>query len=89
MAYKCPNCGGTVQRGSSDTARIGAGAVGALLYSAFGDFQCVACGPIRKGEFPLDVQKKIFRGSVLLVISGLAIIAFVIWAVLASQGGPA
>ena len=68
MAYSCPRCLGVVQRGTSATAGVAGGALGALLYSAFGSFQCKECGPIAKREFAADVQRQMTVGSVGLVV---------------------
>jgi hypothetical protein len=71
MAYKCPRYGDNVQRGSNAAAGIAGGAVGALLYAAFGSFQCKKCGTIPRREFPTEVQRQMMLGS-------LGIIAFAI-----------
>jgi predicted RNA-binding Zn-ribbon protein involved in translation (DUF1610 family) len=78
MAYQCPRCGESVQRGSSSAAGIAGGAVGALLYSAFGSFQCKKCGPIPRSEFPPDVQRRMMLGSVTIVFVALALLVAVI-----------
>lgn len=75
MAYKCPRCGNSVQRGASTAAGATGGAVGALIYSAFGSFQCKECGPIPKREFPPDVQRQMTIGSVTMV--GVAILLLI------------
>lgn len=75
MAYKCPRCGGSVNRGGSAIAGAAGGAVGALLFSAFGRFQCKKCGAITKREFPPDVQRKMALGSVAIV--AIAVVLFV------------
>jgi len=74
MAYKCPRCGEPVKRGSSSAATVAGGAVGALLYSAFGSFQCKKCGPIRKREFSADVQRQITLGSATIVVVALGVV---------------
>ncbi|MCK9555772.1 hypothetical protein M0R36_08175 [bacterium] len=74
MAYKCPRCGKTVQRGYSGGAQATAGLVGALFYAAFGAFECKSCGKIAGKEFPSADRKKMLFGSVLLVIAGIAVI---------------
>ena len=73
MAYQCPRCGGPVQRGSSSTAGVAGGAVGALLYSAFGSPRCKSCGPIARREFSPDVQRQMMLGSVGLVAIAVAL----------------
>jgi DNA-directed RNA polymerase subunit RPC12/RpoP len=71
MAYQCPRCGEAVERISNSTAAVAGGAVGALLASAFGSFQCKKCGKIAKREFPPDVQQKMTMGSIAIV--GIAV----------------
>ena len=78
MAYQCPRCGGPVQRGSSSTAAIAGGILGALLYAAFGSFQCKKCGPIPQSEFPPEVRSQMQRGSLALVIGGLVLVVVLI-----------
>ncbi len=78
MAYQCPRCGGTVQRGASKVAGVAGGAVGALIFAAFGGFQCKKCGPIAKDEFPADVQRQMTLGSVALVCSALVLLVVVL-----------
>lgn len=77
MEYKCPRCGDPVQRGTSTTAGVAGGAIGALLYSAFGSFQCKKCGPIARSEFPEDVRKHMMLGTI-----GILAIIFVLLVVL-------
>ena len=79
MAYDCPRCGGAVQRGTSTTAGFAGGAVGALLYSAFGSFQCKKCGRIAKREFAADVQRQMTLGSVTIVVVALVLLIGAIW----------
>jgi hypothetical protein len=73
-----------VQRGSNAAAGLAGGAVGALLYSAFGSFQCKKCGAIPKREFPPDVQQKMTLGSIGIVVGAvvLLIVAIVVIALL-------
>ena len=78
MAYQCPRCGGPVQRGSSTTAAIAGGALGSLLYAAFGSFQCKKCGSIPQREFPPEVRSQMLRGSVALVVGGLVLVVALI-----------
>ena len=78
MAYQCPRCGSDVQRGSSTTAGVAGGLVGALIYSAFGSFRCKKCGPITRGEFAPDVRQRMLLGSVGLVITGILILVLVV-----------
>jgi hypothetical protein len=63
-----------VQRGTSTTAGIAGGAIGALLYSAFGSFQCKQCGPIPRSEFPSEVRRQMTMGSVGIVVGALALL---------------
>ena len=83
MAYKCPRCGEPVQRGSNIAAGAAGGAVGALLYSAFGSFQCKKCGPITRSEFPTDVRRQMTLGSIAIVVIAVvlfvAVIALLVW----------
>lgn len=78
MAYSCPRCGESVKRGTSTTAGLAGGAVGALLYSAFGPFQCKNCGQIPKREFPADVQQRMALGSVAMVATAVGLLIAVI-----------
>jgi hypothetical protein len=80
MAYQCPRCGGPVQRGASAAAGLAGGAVGALLYAAFGSFQCKSCGPIPRSEFPPEVQTKMTLGALALI--GIAVVLLVVVIVL-------
>jgi hypothetical protein len=80
MAYSCPRCKRPVKRGSSTTAAVAGGAAGAMLAAAFSPFQCTNCGPIKKNEFPPDVQKKITMGAV--GFAGGAIVLIVVCLVL-------
>ena len=75
MAYMCPRCGEPVGRGASKTAGLAGGLVGALLYAAFGSFQCKACGPIARNEFPPDVRSRMVLGSLSLI--GIAVVLLV------------
>jgi hypothetical protein len=85
MAYQCPRCGGEVQRGSNAAAGVAGGAVGALLYAAFGSFQCKKCGPIPKREFPPEVQQQMTMGSVGLIVGAVVLIVVVIGILVAIQ----
>jgi len=84
MAYKCPRCGDNVQRGSNAAAGIAGGAVGALLYAAFGSFQCKKCGTIPRRDFPPEVRQKMLLGSVGIIACAivLLIVAIVVIALL-------
>ena len=75
MAYQCPRCGGPVQRGTSSAAGVAGGAMGALLYSAFGSPRCKGCGPVARREFPPEVQRQMLLGSVGLL--AIAVVLFV------------
>jgi hypothetical protein len=69
-----------VKRGSSSSAAVAGGLVGALLFAAFGDFQCKDCGKIPKSEFPEDVRSQMTRGSVMMVVIAFIVLALVICA---------
>jgi hypothetical protein len=83
MAYQCPRCGADVQRGSNSGAAIAGGLVGALLYSAFGSFECKKCGKIPSEEFPPEVRQQMVLGSIGLMVGAIvllaAVIALLIW----------
>jgi len=85
MAYRCPRCGGEVQRGANAAAGVAGGAVGALLYAAFGSFQCKKCGPIPKREFPPEVRQQMTLGSVGLIVGAIVLIVVVIGILVALQ----
>ena len=85
MAYQCPRCGGDVQRGSNAAAGMAGGAVGALLYAAFGSFQCKKCGPIPKREFPPEVQQQMTLVSMGLIVGAVVLIVVVIGILIAIQ----
>ena len=78
MAYSCPRCNKPVQRGRSTAAGFAGGLVGALIYSAFGSFQCATCGKIPMNEFPAEVQSKARAGSAALIVGALLLLVFVI-----------
>jgi len=78
MAYKCPRCGGPVQRGSGVGASAAGGLVGALFYAAFGAFQCPKCGKIPRREFPSEVRGKMAMGSLLMILVAIALFVGVI-----------
>lgn len=78
MAYHCPRCGQPVRRGASPAAGLAGGAIGALLYAAFGSFQCKDCGPIPRSEFPPDVQTKMTRGTLGLVAVAVVLVVVVV-----------
>ncbi len=79
MAYQCPRCSSPVQRGSNSVAGVVGGAIGGLLYAAFGQFQCKSCGPIPKSEFAPEVQAKMLQGSIVLGLVAVVILVAVIW----------
>lgn len=81
MAYKCPRCGESVQRGYSASAQNTAGLVGALFYAAFGAFECGECGKIARSEFPPQDRTRMMFGSVLFVFFALAAFAIAVWAI--------
>lgn len=78
MAYTCPRCGAPVQRGTSSSAQIAAGLVGALFYAAFGAFQCKTCGKIAKSEFSTEDQAKMTTGSVLMSLGAVGLLVLCI-----------
>jgi hypothetical protein len=77
MAYQCPRCGQNVERASNPGAAVAGGLVGALLYGAFGSFQCRQCGPIAKEEFPPEVQEKMWVGSAAMIAGAVALLVIV------------
>jgi DNA-directed RNA polymerase subunit RPC12/RpoP len=78
MAYTCPRCSKPVQRGRSGVAGVAGGLVGALLYRAFGSFQCATCGKIPMNEFSAEVRNKARLGSIAMIAGALLLIVFVI-----------
>ncbi|CAN5577873.1 hypothetical protein BH09PLA1_BH09PLA1_14310 [soil metagenome] len=74
MPYLCPRCNDSVRRGTSKAAGFAGGAIGALIYSAFGAFQCKQCGSIRRSEFPATVRRKMIFGSVVIVALAFGIV---------------
>jgi hypothetical protein len=78
MAYKCPRCGDPVHRGSSSAVQVSAGLVGALIFAAFGSFQCKKCGKIAKSEFSPEDRNKMLVGSVALVGGAILVLIVVI-----------
>jgi hypothetical protein len=78
VAYKCPRCDGPVRRGASTTAGIAGGAVGGLLYAAFGSFHCEKCGPVPRSEFPPEVRTRMALGSLAMVLIALVLLIGVI-----------
>jgi predicted RNA-binding Zn-ribbon protein involved in translation (DUF1610 family) len=85
MAYRCPRCGGEVQRGANAAAGVAGGAVGALLFAAFGSFQCKKCGTIPKREFPPEVQQQMTLGSVGLIVGAIVLVVVVLGILIALQ----
>ena len=75
MTYSCPRCSQPVQRGHSTRAQIVGGLVGALLYGAFGDYQCKSCGKIARSEFPQEVRIRMNLGSLAMVLSAIVLVA--------------
>jgi hypothetical protein len=61
------------------------GAVGALLYAAFGSFQCKKCGRIAKREFPPEVQRQMMLGSVGIVVGAVVLLVVAITALILLQ----
>ena len=78
MDYVCPRCGKPVKRGRSTAAGLAGGLAGALIFSAFGAFQCGTCGKIPMKEFPPEVQNKARMGSVALISVAVLLIVLVI-----------
>jgi predicted RNA-binding Zn-ribbon protein involved in translation (DUF1610 family) len=80
MAYKCPKCGAPVHRGAkhSTTAQFAGGLIGALAYAcftaAFGAFQCKSCGEIPGSSFTETDRRKMFFGSLILVVIAVAVL---------------
>jgi predicted RNA-binding Zn-ribbon protein involved in translation (DUF1610 family) len=79
MAYNCPRCGEPVKRKGSNVAAAAGGAVGALLGSAFGSFECANCGKIPRKEFPPEARRKMVLSSVLMVVGAIALLIVVVW----------
>lgn len=78
MAYACPRCGSPVHRGRSRAAGFAGGIAGALIFAAFGSFQCQKCGKIPTNEFPPDVQTKARLNSVLMIGGAVLLIVVVV-----------
>ncbi|MBC8106233.1 MAG: hypothetical protein H7Z14_06550 [Anaerolineae bacterium] len=78
MAYHCPRCNAPVRRGSSTAAGIAGGAVGALIFAAFGPFKCKQCGPIAKTEFSPQVRRKMMNGSIAMVAFAIVLLIGVV-----------
>jgi hypothetical protein len=85
MAYQCPRCGGNVQRGSSTAAGAAGGLVGALLFAAFGAFQCKQCGKIPSHEFPPHVRSRMRTGSIMMIVVAVVLLVAVTALVIALQ----
>jgi hypothetical protein len=78
MAYKCPRCGAPVQRGNSAAAGVTGGAVGAMLYAAFGPPQCKGCGTVPRSEFPAEDRRRMLLGSIGLVLTVVVLLVALI-----------
>jgi hypothetical protein len=52
---------------------VAAGLVGALIYAAFGAFECKKCGKVPRSEFPSDIQIKMALGTLAMVTIAVAI----------------
>ena len=78
MAYECPRCGKAVQRGSSTTAGVAGGLVGALVFAAFASFQCESCGKIPMKEFPPEVRSKARLSSLAMVAGAIVLLILLI-----------
>jgi hypothetical protein len=86
MAYKCPRCGGPVQRGSGTAAGVTGGAVGAMLYAAFGPLLCKDCGTVSRSEFPAEDRRRMLLGSIGLVLTVVVLlVALLVLLVLLSR----
>jgi DNA-directed RNA polymerase subunit RPC12/RpoP len=85
MAYKCPRCGEPVQRGTSSSAAMSAGLVGAMFYAAFGSFQCKNCGKLRRSEFPVEDRSSMLFGSFALIFGAVLLVALVLWLVVSLE----
>lgn len=83
MAYACPKCGGSVQRGSSAAAQHAAGLVGALIYAAFAGFNCLKCGKLARTDFPDEDRATMMRNSVLLGVGGIVLLVVCIGVLIA------
>ena len=77
MAYKCPRCGGPVKRGPSGVVRVG-GVVGSLFNASLGSLRCAKCGKIKRSEFPQEAQRKMTRGTLLLLIPAVLLLLVVL-----------
>ena len=66
------------KRGSSTTAGVAGGLVGALVFAAFAPFQCESCGKIPMSEFPPEVRSKARFGSLALVGGALLLLVLVV-----------
>jgi hypothetical protein len=76
MAYKCPQCGKDVQRGSGGFGP--GGLVGMLIMAAFAGFHCPECGKIPRKDFPPEVRSQMFLGSVGLIVGAIVMFVLVI-----------
>jgi hypothetical protein len=52
--------------------------VGALIYSAFGGFECPSCGKIPRREFPKEVQSQMMMSSLMMVVGAVVLVVAVI-----------
>jgi hypothetical protein len=57
---------------------FGGGAVGAMLASAFGSFECKSCGQIPRSEFPPEDRSKMLLSSLGLVVGSIVLLIAVI-----------
>jgi len=83
MAYTCPRCGQNVARASNTSAAVAGGLVGALIYGAFGSFECGQCGPIPKEEFPPEVQSKMTAGSAAMIAGAVVLLVIAVFVIAA------
>ncbi len=70
-------------RGQSGAVSRQFGVAGLLIGMALAGFQCVKCGSIPKNEFPPDVRSQMARGSVTMVVIGVAVLGAAIAVVVA------
>lgn len=76
--YRCPRCDGAVTRSQHGAVARQFGLVGMLIGMATAGFECASCGKIEKSEFPPDVRSQMGRGSVMMVVGALFVLAAVI-----------
>ncbi|MCX6272216.1 MAG: hypothetical protein NTU44_13550 [Bacteroidetes bacterium] len=82
MDYQCPDCGNSIERAFSKNIATTAGIVGILFTSAFGGFHCKTCGKVPFSKFPIEVRKRMIKGTLLYIIAALLVLSFAIWVVI-------